>query len=148
MMRTAKTLTFVLCALLLPATGGIAQEMTMADLSNPQRLAGDELQQLLTGAKVTHKTRHGSTRHWYNNADGKFTASTDSVGYKGRTTAYPTTGAGSWHISPHDQYCVTIDWKVVDENWCVFLFKSGDKYYGSARPKDPSARAVQFGFSK
>jgi len=146
--RTANTLAFALCAMLLPASGGFAQEPTMADLNNPQRVAGDELRQLLTGAKVTQKTRHGSTRHWYNNSDGKFTASSDAVGYKGRTTAYPTTGAGSWQVTPSDQYCVKINWKVVDENWCVVIYKSGDRFYGAARQDDPSARAIEFRFQK
>ena len=147
-MTTAKTSALAVCALLLHPASAVAQELTLADLKEPTRLTGDELRQLLTGAKVTHKTRHWSTRHWSNNTDGKFTASTDSRGYKGRPTAYQTTGAGSWHISPLDQYCVTIDWRAEDEKWCVFIFKSGDKFYGVGRPKDPASRAVEFGFSK
>jgi hypothetical protein len=147
-MTPAKALLIVFCTLLLHAAGAVAQEMTMADLRNPRMLTGDELRQVLTGAKVTSKTRHGSTRHWYNNADGKFTASSDSQGYKGRPTAYPATGTGSWHISPRDQFCVTIDWRAVDEKWCVFIFKADDRYYGVAKPSDPSARAVELGLQK
>jgi hypothetical protein len=138
----------VFCALLLYPAAGIAQELTVADLKNPQKVTGDELRQVLTGAKVTSRTRHGSTRHWHNNADGKFTASTDSRGFQGAPTAYQTTGAGSWHISPNDQYCVYIDWKRVDEKWCVFILKADGKFYGSARPNDPSARAVDLGLQK
>ena len=147
-MAPVKAWLIVFCALLLHAAGAVAQEMTMADVKNPQKLTGDELRQVLTGAKVTSKTRHGSTRHWHNSADGKFTASTDSVGHQGRLTASPTTGAGSWHISPLDQYCVTIEWRTTSENWCVFVFKSGDKFYVSSRQNDPAARAVEFGFQK
>jgi hypothetical protein len=47
-----------------------------------------------------------------------------------------------------NQYCVTIDWRTVDEKWCVFIFRSDDKYYGVGKPKDPSARAVEFRFSR
>jgi hypothetical protein len=147
-MTPVKASLIVFCTLLLHAAGAVAQEMTMADVKNPQKLTGDELRQVLTGAKVTSKTRHGSTRHWYNNADGKFTASTDSQGYQGRPTASPTTGTGSWHVSPLDQYCVTIEWKATAENWCVFVFKSGDKFYVSSRQNDPAARAVEFRFQK
>lgn len=120
----------------------------MADVPNLQRLAGDELRQVLAGAKVTSKTRHGSTRHWTNNADGKFIASSDSQGYKGRATAYQATGTGSWRISERDQYCVTIDWRAVDENWCVFVYRSGDRYYFSTRQDDPAARVREIWFRK
>jgi len=147
-MGPSKTFNFVLCAMLLLPAAGIAQEMTMADLNNPQKLAGDELRQLLTGAKVKNMTRQGSTRYWNNDPDGKFTASTDSQGYKGRPTTRPSSGAGSWHISPLDQYCVTIEWKTTAENWCYFVFKSGDKFYGATKQSDPSARVVEFEFGK
>ena len=147
-MTTAKLSILVLGTFLLQPAGVIAQEMTMADVKNPQKLTGDELRQVLTGAKVASKTRHGSTRYWTNNPDGKFTASTDSLGYKGRPTAAGTTGAGAWHISPIDQYCVTIEWRTTAENWCVFVFKSGDKFYVSSKQNDPSARAVEFSFGK
>ncbi|HEY7742597.1 MAG TPA: hypothetical protein VIA19_06075 [Burkholderiales bacterium] len=147
-MTAARASAFACCAFLIIPAAGIAQEMTMADVPNLQRLTGDELRQALTGAKVTHKTRHGSTRHWYNNADGKFTASTDSQGYKGAPTAYPTTGAGSWHISPKDQYCVAIEWRRDTENWCVFVFRSGERYYFSARQNDPAARVREIWFRK
>ena len=147
-MTVAKPPLFVFCTFLLYPAAGIAEELTVGDLKNPQTITGDELRQVLTGAKITSKTRHGSTRHWTNNADGKFIASSDSRGYKGRTTAYHTTGSGSWHVSPLDQYCVTIDWRAVDEKWCVFILKADGKYYGAARPNDPSSRAVDFGLRK
>ena len=147
-MSTVKTFAFVLCTMLLHPAAGVAQEMTMADLKDPQKLAGDELRQLLTGAKVKNVTRTGNTRRWVNESDGKFTASADSQGYRGSPTAQPSTGAGSSHISPVDQYCVTIEWKTTAENWCVFVFKSGDKFYVSSRQGDPSARAVEFEFKK
>lgn len=147
-MTIVKTSILLLCTFLLQPAGVIAQEMTMADLKDPQKLTGDELRQVLTGAKVASKTRHGSSRFWTNNADGKFTASSDSQGYKGRPTTQGTTGTGTWHISPIDQYCVTIEWRTTAENWCVFVFKSGDKFYVSSKQNDPSARAVEFSFSK
>jgi hypothetical protein len=43
---------------------------------------------------------------------------------------------------------VTIEWRAVAENWCLFVYKAGDKFYGSSKQNDPSARAVEFGFSK
>jgi hypothetical protein len=43
---------------------------------------------------------------------------------------------------------VTIDWRAVDEKWCVFIFKVDDRFYGVAKPKDPSARAVELWFQK
>ena len=147
-MIAARPSILAFCALLLQPAAGIAQALTVGDLKDPQKVTGDELRQVLTGAKVTSKTRHGSTRHWYNNSDGKFIASSDSRGYKGRATAYQTTGTGSWHVSPLDQYCVTIDWRAVDEKWCVFILKADGKFYGSARPNDPSARAVELGLQK
>ena len=147
-MTAAKSTVLVLCALFVYPAAAIPQELTVGDLKDPQKITGDELRQALTGAKVTSRTLHGSTRHWYNNADGKFTASSDSRGYKGRPTAYPTTGTGSWRVSPNDQYCVEIDWRKVDEKWCVFILKADGKYYGAARPNDPSSRAVEFGLQK
>ena len=58
-MTTAKTSILALCTFLLQPAGVIAQEMTMADVKDPQKLTGDELRQVLTGAKVASKTRHG-----------------------------------------------------------------------------------------
>jgi hypothetical protein len=144
-MAAARSPVLAFCALLACSTAAIPQELTVGDLKDPQKITGDELRQVLTGAKITSKTRHGSTRHWTNNADGKFTASTDSRGFQGAPTAYQTTGAGSWHVSANDQYCVYIDWRRVDEKWCVFILKADGKYYGAARPNDPSSRAVDFG---
>ena len=147
-MNTAKTLSLVMCSMLLYPAAGLAQQLTMADLKDPQKLAGDELRQLLTGSKVQNKTSTGSTRRWENNPDGKFVASTDSLGYQGSTTARPSSGRGSWHISPLDQYCVTIEWRTTAENWCYFVFKSGDKFYGTTRQGDPSVRVAEFEFKK
>ena len=147
-MNTLKPLSWLLCALLLYPAAGIAQELTMADIKDPQKLTGNELRELLTGAKVHNKTGAGSTRRWENNADGKFIASSDAAGAKGAGRGRATTGAGSWHISPIDQYCVNIEWRTTAENWCVFIYKSGNKFYGARRQADPSARAVEFEFGK
>jgi len=119
------------------------EKLTVASLQNPQKLNADEVRALVTGAGVTSVSAAGSVRRWDNDASGKFVASSRAVGAR-----VPGQGQGSWHVSPEGQYCVTIDWRGSSENWCRFILKSGEKYYGASTDRNPSAAAYEMEFRK
>jgi hypothetical protein len=43
---------------------------------------------------------------------------------------------------------VMIEWPRRSENWCRFIFKVGEKYYGVETVADGSVSAWEFEFSK
>ena len=134
---------FLLC---LFAAVANAQVQTLADVKGKGavQLSGDDLKQLMPGAKVVSHTEAGSTRRWENKADGTFVASSDSSGKSGR--ARPSSGNGSWRVDD-GRYCVEIQWNVTPEKWCRHIFKVSDKYYGVGKLED-SAPAHELEFSK
>lgn len=117
---------------------------------NGVQLSADELKQLMPNAKVVSYSKEGSTRRWTNEPDGKFVASTDigrDVGLMLQAVRAKT-GQGTWHIGDNGTYCVMIDWKQRSENWCRFIFKVGEKYYGVKTVNDGATIAHEFEFSK
>ncbi len=109
-----------------------------------KQLSPDELRQLLPGAKVKSPTQT-AIRYWENNADGKLLANSDNRNMAG--SGRPTQASGSWHIADNGTYCVHLEWRTMTEQWCRFIFKSGDKYYllGSASNDAGVAREFEFG---
>ncbi len=143
MFRTIVVVLFGLCGV------AHAQVLTLADVKakNAVQLSTDDLKQLMPSAKVVSHTIAGSTRKWENAADGTFVASSDSKGVAaGRT--FMSTGQGTWRIADNGTYCATIKWSVrSSEEWCRYIFKVGDQYYGFPT-LDDSAQASAFEFSK
>jgi Protein of unknown function (DUF995) len=126
-----------------------AQALTLADVKakSAVQLSADELKQLMPGARVVSRTIAGSTRNWENKANGTFVASSDAKGTSGGR-ALPSSGNGTWRVGDKGNYCVTIQWGgMTSEEWCRYIFKAGDKYYGFGRLED-SAPASEFEFSK
>jgi hypothetical protein len=126
-----------------------AQVLTLADVKakNAVQLSADDLKQLMPSAKVVSHTNAGSTRKWENGTDGTFVASSDSKGVAaGRTRM--STGQGTWRVADNGRYCVTIKWSLTSsEEWCRYIFKEGDQYYGFGKLED-DAQATAFEFSK
>jgi hypothetical protein len=116
---------------------------------NGVQLTADELKQLMPSAKVVSYYVEGgtSTRRWKNEPDGKFVASSD-VGRSVTAKAGTTTGQGTWHVADNGTYCVTIEWSRRSENWCRYIFRAGDKYYGVKTLNDGTTVAHQLEFSK
>ena len=115
---------------------------------NAVQLSADELRQLMPNAKVVSYTRQGSTRRWTNEPNGKFVASSDvgrDISKLGRAKA---TAQGTWHVADNGTYCVTLDWQERSENWCRYIFKVGEKYYGVKTVSDGATKAHEFEFSK
>lgn len=115
---------------------------------NGVQLTADELKQLMPNAKVVSYYVEGgtSTRRWTNEPDGKFVASSD-VGRE-ITKKRSSTAQGTWHVADNGTYCVTIDWRTRSENWCRYIFKVGEKYYGVRNLSDGATVAHEFEFSK
>ena len=125
-----------------------AQVTTLADVKakNGVQLSAEELKQLMPGAKVVSRTQAGSTRRWENKPDGTFSASTDGRGFAGTRNAYAN-APGTWRVTENGRLCVTIKWTAAVDDWCRYMFKVGDKYYGVPR-LDDNAPASEFEFSK
>ena len=125
-----------------------AQVPTLADIKagNGVQLSAQELRDLMPGAKVVSRTLAGSTRHWQNKPDGTLSATTDGRGVSGGRNAYAT-AQGTWHVTDTGRWCVKIPWPRAQDDWCRFIFKLGDKYYGVGSLSDEAA-ASEYEFSK
>jgi hypothetical protein len=106
-----------------------------------ERVTGDELRALVSGAKVTHYSKTGSVRRWTNEPDGTLVASSDSKDFAG-AMGFSATGVGKWSINSDNKFCVAIDWKRVDEKWCALIVKGADGGY-YLNSVDP-ARKIEF----
>jgi len=126
-----------------------AGELTLNDIKsqNPVQLSADDLKQLMPNAKVVSYTPAGSARLWKNEPDGKFVASSD-VRRDPNRSGKASQGQGTWHVGDNGTYCVTIEWPRRSENWCRYIFKAGDKYYGVKTVADGTVTAYEFEFSK
>ncbi|GAO36057.1 hypothetical protein SCT_1456 [Sulfuricella sp. T08] len=114
---------------------------------NGVQLSADELKQLMPNAKVVSYHKEGSTRRWTNEPDGKFVASSDNRRDISKLMR-SATGQGTWHVGDNGTYCVTLDWRERSENWCRYIFKVGEKYYGVKTVNDGATIAHEFEFSK
>jgi len=128
-----------------------ADGLVLNDLKaqNGVQLSADELKQLMPNAKVVSYQKEGSTRRWTNEPDGKFVASSDVRRDIGKLLGgAKATAQGTWHVGDNGTYCVTLDWPKRSENWCRYIFKVGEKYYGVKTVNDGATIAHEFEFSK
>ena len=125
-----------------------AADLVLNDIKtqNGVQLSADELKQLMPNAKVVSYSA-GSTRHWRNEPDGKFIASSD-VRRDPNRPGKTTNAQGTWHVGDNGTYCVTLEWPRRSESWCRFIFKVGEKYYGVKTVADGTVTAYEFEFSK
>lgn len=124
----------------------LAQALTLAEVKakGAVQLSAADLKQLLPGDTVISQTPTGSTRRWQNRADGDLSGSSDG---RGTQRALPYSGSGTWKIDDNGTYCVHIRWNMLNEDWCRYVFRAGDKYYTFGTLED-TARAWEFEFSK
>lgn len=95
-------------------------------------LTRDELQQLLPGADMSRVSARGNNQSWRNEPGGSFIISSDNRDRGGS----PSTTSGKWSISEDGRYCVLVEWKTVEtEEWCRYIVRSGDAYYGTKSDK-------------
>lgn len=126
-----------------------ADTLSLADIKarNAVALSAEELQQLLPNAQVVSLAPNGSTRLWKNDPSGTLVASSDTRGVNSTGSTRPSSGDGSWRIE-NNAYCVTIQWRMNQEQWCRRIYKLDGKYYGVPGRADESARAWEFEFKK
>ncbi len=122
--------------------------MLLGDLraQNGVQLSAADLKQLMPGAKVVHRTEAGSTRDWTNDPEGTFIASSDN----GASTVHrrPSQAKGTWHVGDNGTYCVTLEWRTASENWCRYIFRVGEKFYGVSTIANRAAKAQEFEFNR
>lgn len=117
------------------------------DPLQPEKLSKEQLEQLLPRAKMKRiNAATGSTHLWTNETDGTFIISSDnraSMG-GGSLMSGSTTAPGKWHVSPDGRYCVTIEWKKIPtEDWCRYVFKTSEGFFGSKSDKDRAAKVYR-----
>lgn len=141
-----RKIAFVVAAGLCSCAG--AQVVTYAEVKakSGTQLSTADLKQLMPGAKVVSRTAAGSTRRWENKADGTFSATTDGRGSSGGRNAYAS-APGTWRVTEEGKLCVKIQWPTAQDDWCRYIVKAGDLYYGYTR-LDDSAQGMEFEFSK
>ena len=125
-----------------------AQTLTLGDIKarNAVQLSTEDLNQLLPGASVMHRTPTGTVRRWSNKADGTLVASSDASALSGGR-AYHVTGSGTWRIADNGRFCVAIKWNMQAEDVCRYVFKADGKYFGVFRLQDTEP-VGDFEFSK
>jgi hypothetical protein len=138
----------VVAVLLGVCSTAAAQSVTLAEVKarGGVQLAEDDLKQLMPDAKVVSRLLTGGTRRWTNEPTGRLVASTDGRSISGGRPV-PLTAAGTWRVADNSSYCVNIVWITLTEDWCAYIFKAGDKYYGVRKLED-SALAGELEFSK
>ena len=114
--------------------GAVAQE-------TGEKVTGEELRSLVTGANVVHVNSYGSVRRWTNEPDGGLVASTTNAKY-GSAMTRSSSSPGKWSINSDGKYCIDIDWKREAEKWCAFIVKAtdGGYYLNSVKPE----RKIEF----
>lgn len=147
----------LLCAIAPVCAGEAESFLRLGELKSrgAVQVSKAEADALLPGAEVKNVTPQGGTRYWENDPSGKFVASTDLHGSSRGHNIIGSgggqggnTGNGKWHIGDDGSYCVTIEWRLRTEQWCRYLFKLGDKYYGVKSLENPAAEAYEFTFSR
>lgn len=139
------------------STPAMAQEgpQVVRDLNpmTPRKLAKEDLQQLMPGAKLSRVATSGNTHIWTNDPDGTFIVSSDNrntPGGNSLTGARASTTRGKWHVSDDGRYCVLIDWKSTPtEEWCRYFFVVPDgSYYATKSDQNPTEKVYKFQVSK
>jgi hypothetical protein len=140
--------TLVTLAALALATPAAAQVSNFADVraANGVQLSAQQLRELMPGARVISRTQAGSTRRWQNRPDGTFSATSDGRGQSGGRNTYAS-AEGTWRVADDGRLCVQIPWPRSPDDWCRYMFKVGDKYYGVGALSD-EAPASEFELSK
>ena len=112
------------------------------------QLSTDDLKQLLPDAKIVQHTVAGSTRRWTNNGNGTFVASSD--GFSLTMGQYDGgTGQGTWRIDEErGTFCVTLQWIRLQEEWCRYILRAGEKFYGFDKLTDDSERGGEWEISR
>lgn len=128
--------------------GAQADELVLNDVKGQGgvQLSAEELKQLMPNAKVVSYFEE-SVRRWTNEPSGKFVAGSDSRRHQ-LAGGKSHTGQGTWHVGDNGTYCVTLEWPKRSENWCRYMFKLGDKYYGVKSVADGASRAFEYEISK
>jgi hypothetical protein len=93
------------------------------------KMTREELLSFLPGTKVTHVSEAGSERHWTNEPDGKFFATTNNKKFGSSLGTQGAAQAGTWKVNDEGKYCIDIDWKRVHEKWCAYVLKGQDDAY-------------------
>ena len=139
---------FALLSLALVSTLASGQEAAvLSDLDSQGRvtLTKEQLGQLLPNASMSRVIANGNKHYWKNDSDGTFIIRSDT---KQQLTS-GATAYGKWHISEDGRYCVLIEWKrAPTEEWCRYIVKAGDTYYGTKSDKHGTEKVYKLEISK
>jgi hypothetical protein len=140
-------LVFSSCALVATtlAFGQTPSVMRDLDAFRPVTLSKEELTKLLPDANMSRLNAKGDAQRWKNDSSGKFIISSDNRAIGGGNSSTQ----GKWNISDDGRYCVLIEWRSVPaEEWCRYIVKAGDAYYGTKSDKSGTERVYRLEISK
>lgn len=144
-MKTVLLLTLLLFGALTYAQDSTKLKLNDLKAQGAIQLTKEELQALLPNAKVKSMSGGGSTRYWENSPDGKLVASSDT---RGQVGTKPSQAHGEWSIADNGTFCVQLEWKRSTEQWCRYIFRVGDSYFGVKSIADGESPAYEFSFSR
>ena len=117
------------------------------DGKNPHVLTPEEIKSFMPGARVARTSARGNTVYWTNDEGGKLFATSDNKSYGSNTRA--TTTPGTWNITDDGRYCVLINYRAVAaEQWCRFIIKTDDGYYGTTSANVGTSRIFKLDITK
>jgi len=135
----------VAVVLLMPVSGNSIAQATYAELQPKgiKVLSGEEVKQLLSGAKMKGESSQGQAYELEFAPDGTMSGwVADARGNSGVT--------GKWSVNDKQQYCwdYTVSRVNLRSNFCRRLFKLGDDYYMPVSGQGKDAKMGKLAISK
>ena len=123
-----------------------AEVLRDLESKDPHPLTIDEVKALMPGAKVSRVGRSGTTVYWVDEEGGSMIVNSDNKGYG---NVRPSTARGKWNITDDGRYCVLIEFNRAEpEQWCRFLIKTSEGYYGTTSTAVGTAKVYKIEISK
>jgi glutaredoxin len=88
-----------------------------------ERLSGGELKQLLPGRRM-----HKENQEWFLTLDLRERNLLEAAGRR-KDGRGEMQGTGKWYVSRKGKFCLELNSRGVDENWCRHVFRANEGYY-------------------
>ena len=112
-------------ALAVPGTQRIDDRPRLRDVlaQEHERLSAAQLRQLLPGRRM-----HKENQEWFLTLDLKERNLLDASGRR-KDGRGEMQGAGRWYVTRKGKFCLELNSRGVDENWCRHVFRANEGYY-------------------
>jgi len=112
-------------ALAVPGTQRIDDRPRLRDVlaQEHERLSAAQLRQLLPGRRM-----HKENQEWFLTLELKERNLLDASGRR-KDGRGEMQGAGRWYVTRKGKFCLELNSRGVDENWCRHVFRANEGYY-------------------